>query len=181
MSEFNPEAFGVSTGSQASFLKQYVPNDDDEGVTATFFVKEEVMPFLSQQAGKEIKEKKQYVRIVVKGNDKNVVIRPVTDLDKKRFPFSWQQFERGEDQSKRGTALYDLFDSDSEIVPHYHALNVFTLEDLSQVSDGNLQMLGSGARENRLRAKEYLEKVRDAGKVRELEARLAELEAKKGK
>jgi hypothetical protein len=178
MSEFNPEAFGSSTGSQASFLKQYVPNDDDEGVIATFFVRDEVMPFLSQQAGKEIKEKKQYVRIVVKGNDKNIVIRPVTDQDKRRFPFAWQQFERGESQSAKGTPLSDLFDSDSEIVPHYHAMNVFTLEDLSQVSDGNLQALGAGARENRLKAKEYLGKVKDSGRVAELEARLAELEAK---
>jgi hypothetical protein len=181
MSEFNPEAFGSSTGSQASFLKQYVPNDDDEGVMATFYAKDEVMPFLSQQAGHEIKEKKTYVRIVVKGNSLNVVTRPVTDQDKRRFPFSWQQFQRGEDQSKRGTALTELFDPDTEIVPHYHAQNVFTLEDLTQVSDSNLQSLGAGARENRLRAKEYLDKVKDSARVKDLEARIAELEAKKGK
>jgi hypothetical protein len=181
MSEFNPEAFGTSGGSQAAFLKQYVPTDDDEGVTATFFVKEEVMPFLSQQQGKEVKEKKQYVRIVVKGNSLNVVIRPVTEQDRRRFPFSWQQFERGEDQSKRGTALQELFDADSEIVPHYHSQNVFTLEDLAQVSDSNLQSLGAGARENRLKAKEYLTKVGTANaEMARMAARIAELE-KKGK
>ena len=181
MSEFNPEAFAQPAGSQAAFLRQYVPTDDDEGVTATFFNREEVMPFLSQQAGKEIKEKKLYVRIVVKGDDKKIVVRPVNDQDKRRFPFSWQQFERGEDQSKRGTPLTDLFDSDAEIVPHYGAMNIHTLEDLAQVSDGNLQALGAGARENRLRAKEYLAKVKDASEVGELRRRLADLEKQVGK
>ncbi|MGC3959569.1 MAG: hypothetical protein QM813_16965 [Verrucomicrobiota bacterium] len=178
MEGFNPEAFGSNSGSQASFLRQYVPADDDEGVTATFYMKEEVMPFLSQQAGKEIKERRPFIKIVVKGNDKSIVHRPIQEGDKKRFPFSWQQFERGEDQSKKGTALSELFDSDSELVPHYHAMNVFTLEDLAQVSDGNLQLLGAGARENRLRAKEYLAKIKDAGQVASLLARIAELEKK---
>lgn len=181
MTDFNPEAFGSSSGSQASFLKQYVPTDDDEGVIATFFMRDEIMPFLSEKAGKEIKEKKQYVRIVVKGNDKSISIKPVTDQDKRRFPFAWQQFERGESQSAKGTPLSDLFDAESEIVPAYHAKNVFTLEDLAQVSDGNLQMLGSGARENRLKAREYLEKIKGADRVAELEARIAELEGKKAK
>lgn len=172
--DFDPNAFPMATSEQA-FLKQYVPDDDDVGVTATFFAKDEVMPFRSQAEGKEVKEKRNYVRIVVKGNDKMVVIRQVTEQDKKRFPYSWQQFARGEDQSKKGTPLSDLFEADAEIVPHYHALNVFTLEDLAQVNDTNLQALGAGARENRLRAREYLAKTKDAAKVASLEAELAEM------
>lgn len=174
--QFDPNAFPMATSEQA-FLKQYVPSDDDEGVTATFFVRDEVMPFRSQAEGREIKEKREYVRIVVKGNDKMVVIRQVTDLDKKRFPYTWQQFKKGEDQSKTGTALYELFDPDSELVPHYHAMNVHTLEDLAQVNDTNLQALGAGARENRLRAREYIAKTKDSAKAQALEARVAELEA----
>ena len=180
MTDFSPDIFSPAASSEKAFLKQYVPTDDDEGVLATFVKKLEIMPYLSQQAGKEIKEYKEYVRIVVKGDDKKVVFRPITEQDKRRFPFAWQQYQRGEEGALRGTPLSELFDTESEIVPHYNAMNIFTLEDLAQISDGNMQNLGAGARENRLRAKEYLEKATGASKrIADLEAKIAKLEGKK--
>jgi len=58
------------------------------------------------------------------------------------FHFSWQEYQKGEKAASRGTPLNKLAGMDPSLLRHYHALNVFTIEDLSLVSDLGLQNLG---------------------------------------
>lgn len=160
---------GLSAGAQA-FIRQFQPADDDSGCIATFETVREFKPFKTQQAkiaaeaeGRpfgvtdEVYEDVTYIRINIRGSNLREVHRPIRDEDKRRFPFSWQEYQKGEKAAARGTPLKKLAGMDPSILRHYHALNVFTIEDLSLVSDLGLQNLGTGAREFRRAAQEWVE------------------------
>lgn len=150
--EFDPEAFHGSARSEREFLRQYVPQDDDHGVLANFERVREFQPFASQEKGEDVYLDRDYVRIKIRGNDKIEVHRLATASDKKRFPFAWQQYQIGKEQSEHGTPLDEIVDSSQ--LPAFHAKNVFTVEDLARVDDGNLQNLPAGSRDLRHKARE---------------------------
>ena len=160
---------GLSAGAQA-FIRQFQPADDDSGCIATFETVSVFQPFKTKQtkdkadsegrpfnAADEIFENVTFIRINIRGSNLREVHRPIRDEDKRRFPFSWQEYQKGEKAASRGIPLNKLAGMDSSILRHYHALNVFTIEDLSLVSDLGLQNLGTGAREFRRAAQEWVE------------------------
>lgn len=151
--EFDPEAFHAGARSEREFLRQYVPQDDDEGVIANFERFREHQPFESKEKGQDVYRDVDYVRIRVRGNDKLEVHKRATEQDKRRFPFAWQQYQLGKDQAARGTPLDEIGIAPSTL-PAYHAKNVFTVEDLARVDDGNLQNLPAGSRDFRHKARE---------------------------
>lgn len=160
---------GLSAGAQA-FIRQFQPADDDSGCIATFETVREFKPFKTQQAkmaaevdgrtftvSDEVYENVTYIRINIRGSNLREVHRPIREEDKRRFPFSWQEYQKGEKAAARGTPLVKLAGMDASIIRHYHALNVFTIEDLALVSDLGLQNLGTGAREFRRAAQEWVD------------------------
>lgn len=154
--DFDPDAFHSTARSEREFLRQYVPQDDDEGVIANFERVREYQPFLSKQQGRDVYVDRDYVRIRIRGNDKLEVHRQATEQDKRRFPFAWQQYQLGKQQSVRGTPLDEIGIS-SSMIPAFHAKNVFTVEDLALVDDNNLGNLPAGARDWRHKARSLLE------------------------
>lgn len=164
------EAAGLSEGAK-QFIRQYVPADDGKDCVVTFEVRQEFQPFKSKEAGHEIYEDVIFIRKSVRGNDKLEVVRPVSDADKREYPFAWQEYQKGEQAAERGTSLAKLPGVDGPTLRLLHAKNIFTIEDLTMVNDSNLQNLGLGAREMRKKAFEYLEShksVEEAGGLREL-------------
>lgn len=143
------------------FIKEFMPDDDDSGCIGTFYMEHEFQTFESRKQSEEKGEPVEvfkdilYISIDIKGSNLNAIRRPAQENDKKRFPFSWQEFKKGESARERGIPLAKL-GLDAQTVREYASVNVFTIEDLSQVSDNHLQRMGVGAREWRLRAKEYL-------------------------
>lgn len=147
--------------------RRYSPNDDDPGCIGSFEYVSEFKPFKSKEATElkgepvEIFEPVLYIRIVIRGSDKNIVHRPAKPEDKARFPYSWQEFNRGEKAKERGLAI-QLLGLDISIIRHLAAKNVFTVEDMAAVSDNNLSNLGLGARELRKRAQDFLDARRES-------------------
>lgn len=170
---FDPANFPMPAASMQAFIKQYVPEDDDSGAIASFEVVREFKPAKSAAATEaaqkidqmapmvEIWEDVIYVRINIRGNDKIEVHQPASDIHKRRFPFAWQEFQRGEQGALRGTHLSKIGGMEANIIRAFNAKNVFTVEDLAQVSDNNLQNLGSGAREMRSKAVDFV-RTKDA-------------------
>jgi len=158
------ETPGLSEGAK-QFIRQYVPADDSKDVIVTFEIVNEFKPaksrIASEVAGKpvEIYEDVVFIRKNVRGNNTLEVHRPVRDEDKREFPFSWQEFQKGEKAAARGTPLNKLVGMHPSILRQYHALNVFTIEDLALVSDIGLQNLGTGSRELRRAAIEWVERM----------------------
>lgn len=166
---------GLAGFSQAArdFIKQYVPSDDDEGCIGTFETVKEFKPAKSQKlkeevekAGKvagpecEVYEDVVFIRINIRGNDKLEVHRPANEADKRRFPFAWQEFQKGEAAASRGTHLNKLAGLDAPTIRTYNAKNVFTVEDLALVTDTHLPNLGTGSRERRQQAIEYVQSMK---------------------
>jgi hypothetical protein len=167
-----PGLAGFSQGAR-DFIKQYVPADDDEGCIGTFETVREYKPAKSQalreQAEKEqrvagpeceVYENVTFIRINIRGNDKLEVHRPANEADKRRFPFAWQEFQKGESAASRGTHLNKLPGLDAPTIRSYNSKNVFTVEDLALVTDTHLPNLGTGAREKRQQAIEYVQSVK---------------------
>jgi hypothetical protein len=163
---------GLSEGAKA-FIRQFVPADDDTGCIATFETVQEFKPFKSKELqlkaeaeGRipgpecEIYEPVTYIRINIRGSNLREVHRPIREEDKRRFPYAWQEYQKGEKAASRGTPLSKLAGLDASLIRHYHALSVYTIEDLALVSDLNLQNLGTGAREFRRAAQEFIESRR---------------------
>ena len=183
MEEFNANSF--STGQYSSkeqFLDHYVPKDDDRGVIAEFKVEPVLMGFKSKEANREIYEDREFVRILVKGNDKMEVVAEVTDQHRRRFPFQYERFKAGMAQLKSGTPIDRVPGISPSTVKNYISLNIRTIEDLAEVGDNVLDNLGMGARDNREKAIKYLANGRvandeAASKVRALEEKVAELTA----
>lgn len=142
--------------------RRYSPKDDDPGCIGSFEWLDEYKPFKSKEATEkegrpiEIFEKVLYIRISIRGSDINQVHRPAVGEDKARFPFAWQEFNRGEKARERGIPI-QMLGLDVPLIRGFAAKNVFTVEDLAAVSDNNLSNLGIGAREMRRKAIEFLD------------------------
>lgn len=163
-----PGLAGFSAAAKA-FIREYVPADDDEGAIGTFETVREYKPAKSQKmreqataAGKEpgpdceVYEDVVFIRINIRGNDKLEVHRPAREEDKRRFPFAWQEFQKGSAAAERGTALTKLPGMEPNMTRRYHSFNVFTIEDLALITDTHGPNLGTGWREMRQRAIEYV-------------------------
>jgi hypothetical protein len=176
--EFNPEGFAMPASSKEAFLKQHVPQDDDTGVIVRFYKKMEEQTYITKETGVYTEKPVDYINIVVRGNDKMEVDRPVSDVDKRRFAKSWADYQAGRQAESRGTPLDQLPGgmTPREIV-HFHSLNVFTIEDLALVTDQHISSLGTGARERRSKAQAVV-----AGRQQssETERQLTELKKQNG-
>lgn len=105
----------------------------------------------------EIWEDVTHIRINVPGNTTLEVLRPVLPEDKRRFAHVYAAWERGgAGHQMRGTPLATV-GMDPSTIRVMQAHNVFTVEDLSQVSDGNLTNLGAGGREWRHKSRQLLQ------------------------
>lgn len=164
---FNPEAFG-SFNSKEGFLGGYglndngQPLDDEKGVRAEFLLHPVLMGFKSKEAGREIYEDREFVSIMIRGSDKTHVLREATELDKRRFARAYAQFKLGAEQTRVGTPIERLpgVTPSSALMLKQH--NIKTIEDMSEVADGFLQNLGTGARELQRQAKEFLSNGKQA-------------------
>lgn len=169
---FDPANFPMPASNMQAFIKQYVPEDDDSGAIASFEIVHEFKPWKSAKAteeaqaidpaapAKEIWEDVVFIRINIRGNDKIEVHRTASDADKRRFPYAWQEFQRGQQGALRGTHLSKI-GMDTATIRSLNAKNVYTVEDLAMVSDNNLQNLGAGAREFRSKAADFV-RTKDA-------------------
>ena len=143
----------LSAGAK-SFIKVYIPDDDDQTVQVIFEIVKEEKPFLSQEKGELVVEDVTYIRKTIPGNDKLGVHRPIFDSDKRQFPYAWQQFQRGL-EGKKGTPLTKI-GLDAGLIRSLHGKNVSSVEDLAQVSDTWIASLGAGARIHRKAAQDFL-------------------------
>jgi len=88
---------------------------------------------------------KPYVEIISPGQKHAIVDTPIKDRHKKLYPLHWDAFQKKEEMRQNGTSLRDWHGIEQHIVAELEYLNVYTVEDLANVSDGNLGKIGPGA------------------------------------
>ncbi len=126
----------------------------------TRFVEFKKIPIVDRHASKEqgrpVYVSKVFVNIQHPGDNNHVISRIATDGDKGEFPAQWRAFNDGEQAIPDGTLLSILFPQNPEIVENLRHFKLYTIEQLANLSDGNLQGVGMGGMKMRADAQAYL-------------------------
>lgn len=122
----------------------------------------------SDEEGRAVFDEIDYVKILVPGDNKNVIDRKVRDEDKRRWPSQWKRYIEKRDPEVSGTPLKEWAYLSTSRVAELESLNIFSVQQLATISDDNLPRLGPGARDLVKRARHFLEG--DDSAVKELRA-----------
>jgi hypothetical protein len=99
----------------------------------------------SEKAGSPVYEPVVYVEIIAPGNDKEIVNRRVKESDKDRWPAQWRRFEAGDEKVEfDGLPVTEWPQINNALARTLHEAKVYTVEQLAEVADVNLQTLGPG-------------------------------------
>lgn len=123
MSEYDSESFysGRGKANYAAFYNVEIRRPDD----TTFF--------------------RPYVLIVSPGQSRSEVRRPANEQDQKEYPAAWAAFLEKKDAPLNGTPIDMLPGMTDDRAKQLKTLHVYTIEQMAQVSDGNLNNIGMGA------------------------------------
>lgn len=144
-------------------------NRGENGTFAEFFMDAVQNNFESEKQGRPIFEDCEFVRILIPGDTKTEMVYRVTDVYKERYPKQYEAFKRSEDQRYAvGTPLKHWPPMTPALVRNMEASNVYTVEQLADVSDTQMQHIGMGAREWRDKAKAFLSQAGDGAEVQRL-------------
>ena len=107
----------------------------DKNVYVKFYTRPKENEAKSAEAGRPIYDDVDYVEIRTPGNATNVVQRPVTDMDKRRFPQQYAMFKAGDAEQISGTPLAEAPWITRSQVEELSYLRIRTLEQLANVGD----------------------------------------------
>ena len=143
----------VGPGGRVDYAEQ------NRGVTPIFSV--EARPFIDED-GMIQNGEQEIVKILVAGDQWNQAVKPVDDEIRARFAAEYARFKAG--ATKKGTIGIQLGDWPAitkNKVAEFALLNVFTVENLADISDQNLSKIMDG-RAWREKAKGWLAGNKDA-------------------
>jgi hypothetical protein len=137
--------------------------------------------FKSEQEGRPIFEKVPFVRIVSPGGQD---IRRKLDAELRgRYPQLVKSFDSGESAEMLGTPLSAWPALSVDVIATLRAAQVHSVEQLADLPDSKLQILGMGARDWRAKAKAFIEAAagvadvtRYAKENEDMKRRITELE-----
>jgi hypothetical protein len=128
----------------------------DHRLWVQFYTRAVKNEFKTSEAGRPIFDEKPFVKIIVPG-DKNMILdTPATMEHQHRFPKQWERYQNGQKQSMDGTPLEAVTWLTVGQVAELKALNIFSVEQLSDVPDQLAQRF-MGAFELRRKAQAFIE------------------------
>ena len=170
--------------SDIAFQGQEAPGD--ERLLVKFYFKPRQNPGKSKEAGRPIFEEREYISIMVPGNKDSIIERPVSDIERKRFPRHYHAFQQNKEQAPDGTPLSDWPGITRSQVEELKFAHVHTVEQLAEVSDVNAQSF-MGIQKLKARAKLFIEAAEDnaiterlASELEERDATIAALQSQMG-
>jgi len=128
----------------------------DSKVYAEFMMHPRENPKKSREAGRPVYDEVPYVRIMAAGDKDNIVMRPIRETDKQRFPRQWQAFQNKEEQTQEGTPLSEWAGISRAQIEELRHFNIRTVEALANAPDANLQKF-MGINALKQKAKAYME------------------------
>lgn len=127
---------------------------------AKFFTRSEQDVGKSKQLGRYVSRKIDMIRIIIPGDKHNIVERRVKDSDKEKYSKEWEAYVKMEEFVPDGTLLETWPMVSRAQVEDLKYSNVFTVEQLAELSDENLGKIGLGGRLLREHAKAFIETSR---------------------
>lgn len=159
------------------------PEDSSNGVFPIFHHETRRDEEASEAAGKAVYKAVPYVEIIAPGNDKEKINRRVKEEDKRRWPEQWKNFVEGREAPEfDGMPISQWPMADVHLERTLRESNIFTVEQLANVADVDLQMLGPGMTQLKNKAIKWVKNKE--GQNEELQAakeKIKELEASAGK
>lgn len=153
--------------------------ENPTGVFVTFYTDAVELKYESEKQGRPIFKDVAFIRKMAPGDANNIVERVAKDFDKKQFPRQWAEYEATNKSGEViGTPLEQWPQITRAQVKELKYLECHTVEQLSEMSDGNLLKMGAGFRPLRDSARKWLDGL-NAAKVDEekeaLKKQVAEL------
>lgn len=130
---------------------------NDKHLVVMFYVDKVHNALKSQQAGAPIYDAVDFVKIHHPGEQGQVIIRPATEQDKRRFRDRWDAFEKGREQLCDGVPIDVLFPTRPDTAANLRSFGVHTIEQCANMSATALDNIGMGAQEYKNRAKDWME------------------------
>lgn len=158
----------------------------EHGLHVEFYIDSKRMGFLSEEAGRDIYQDAEFIKIMIPGDRYTVHEREATDHDRSKFPVEYARFKNGlkEEEQAVGTPLKHWPAMSRSLMKEFTHFNVFTVEQLAGISDTAKQAFGMGAQEWSLKAKAFLEVAGNSAAAQKyaseneaLKQRLADMEA----
>lgn len=144
-----------------------VQHGTDAGLYVQFYMESVKDEEASEKEGRPIFADKEYIKIIPVGDKNTVRIRPVNlnqngnvPPDNVRWPQQYAAFKNQQIQPQEGTPLEQWPPLTKSQALTFKSANVHTVEQLANVSDGNLQNLGMGARVFRDQAIAYIQSAK---------------------
>lgn len=153
----------------------------DQGLYVEFRDEPFYNEYQSKAQGKPVYDTRVMVKIYVPGDKTKVVDRLAVleaqqdgiPPDTARWPQQFAAYKAGHVAIQQGTPLSTWAQINAAQVKELNAFNIYTIEQLGDVSDGMLDGLGHGARALRDSARSFIEQANDSAFVTKLEAKHA--------
>jgi hypothetical protein len=156
---------------------RYAPMLGDESLLVKFETRQKQDKAESQAAGRPIFKDVVYIDIRSPGNRAGGVSRPVRDWDKTRFPKHWEAFQARHEMPQEGTPLEEWPPIPRSLVEEFKHYHIQTVEQLADVSDGNLQNF-MGGQTWKAKAQAFLAAAGDQKQAQKIEKELASRDEK---
>lgn len=182
---FDPDAFlRQQVGDSANYSQDVnhpanrVRFAGDSSLLAQFSLDTQLDRAASIKAGRPIYKEVDRVRITVPGNKLSIIDRIATRSDIDRFPGAYKAYKDGQPHYGDGLPLKHWPEVGIAQVEELAWAGCHTVEQLAQMTDGNIGRLGMGYRDLKNKAQAWLNKSGDKdARIAELEERLEKLEA----
>lgn len=163
----------------------------DRNKVVTFYTQGTHNQIKSMETGRPIFDNTVLIRMHDPGEKLNIIVRPVKDEDKFRFPAQWANFLANKTQVPEGTPIDLLFPNNPAVAETLKANGVYTVEQCSSLSAHAIDTLGMGAQEWKNKAESFIKnstsgvefnKIKEDNKIKDqkialLERQLGELSA----
>lgn len=149
-----------------------VQHGTDAGLYVEFYLEAVKDEEATIEAGRPIFFDREYIKIIPVGDKMTVICEPVTDEYRFRWPQKYAAFKAQQHQPQEGTPLEQWPPLTKSQVLTFKGANVHTVEQLANVSDGNLSNLGMGARDLREKAIAYIKSAEGSAGVLAMQQQL---------
>lgn len=148
----------------------------DDRMMARFFHHPSLSKFKSDEAGRPVYDDILMIEVIQPG-EKDPVRVLANQWHKNRFPKQWEAFQNGIKHESAGTRLEHLFPSEPGQIKSLEAVNIFTVEQLAQLSDGVIGQIPMG-RDLVHRAQAYLSTAAGGSQFHQMQRQIEQLQAK---
>lgn len=152
----------VQTGQNA----YHVQHGTDRNLIVEFYTEAVHQEHASEQAGHPVFKDIDFIRIRTPGLNGNTIERPVrmkgeagAPSDPERFPNQWQAFRNQREQLPDGFPLEQWPAITKAMVLNLKAQGIHVVEQIRDIPDTNIDVLGMGGRKLRDLAKAYLDQA----------------------